>query len=89
VVSQRLLPLKNGDGRIGSFELMRATTAIRALIRENKMHQAQSVMQASRAMGMVTMDAALEELVRKGIVKRSEATRHMRNPSVLNDIPED
>ena len=89
VISQRLLPLKTGDGRIGGFELMRATTAVRALIRENKMHQAASVMQASRGLGMVTMDAALEELVRKGLVRRSEAARHMRNPTVLNDVAED
>jgi twitching motility protein PilT len=89
VVSQRLLPLRHGDGQIGAFELMRATTAVRALIRDNKMHQAASVMQASRGVGMITLDAALEELVRKGLVKRSEATRHMRNPSVLNDVPEE
>jgi twitching motility protein PilT len=89
VISQRLLPLKNGDGRIGAFELMRATTAVRALIRDNKMHQAASVMQASRGLGMVTMDAALEELVRKGIVRRVEAARHMRNPSVLNDVSDE
>jgi twitching motility protein PilT len=89
VISQRLVPVASGQGQIGAFELMRGTTAIRAMIRENKMHQAASILQASRAMGMVTMDAALEELVRRGAVKKSEAVRHMRNTSVLNDVVDD
>jgi twitching motility protein PilT len=89
VVSQRLLPRADGHGQVGSFELMRATTAIRAMIRDNKMHQAASTMQASRGLGMVTMDAALEELVRGRIVTKREAVRHMRNATVLNDVTDD
>jgi twitching motility protein PilT len=86
IISQRLLPRADESGQVGAFELMRATPAIRTLIRENKMHQAASVMQASKAVGMITMDAALEELVRRGTVKKNEATRYMRNATVLNDV---
>jgi len=83
VVSQRLLPRADGTGRVAAFEVMVATPAIRALIRENKMHQAQSTIQSGRAAGMVTLDQCLAELVRTGVVDREEAQRHARNPGAL------
>jgi twitching motility protein PilT len=89
VISQRLVPRRDESGQVGAFELMRATTAIRAMIRDNKMHQAASIMQTAKNVGMITMDAALEELVRGGVVKKSEAVRHMRNPTVINDVPDE
>lgn len=83
VVSQRLLPRADGNGRIAAFEVMVATTAMRTLIRENKMHQALSAIQAGASAGMTSLDASLVELVRTGQVSREEALRYMRNPAQL------
>jgi twitching motility protein PilT len=83
VVSQRLLQRADGNGRVAAFEIMVGTPAIRALVRENKMHQAVSLMEASRREGNVTMDAALQELVAEGIVAPEEAARYLRNARSL------
>jgi twitching motility protein PilT len=85
VVSQRLLPRADGSGRIGAFEIMVATPAIRNLIRENKMHQALGTMESSRRDGMVTMDYALKCLVEDGHVTRETALQHALS---TNSIPE-
>ncbi|MEI6157446.1 MAG: PilT/PilU family type 4a pilus ATPase [Atribacterota bacterium] len=68
IVSQQLLPRASGKGRIPAIEIMLASNAIRNLIREGKSHQIYSVMQTSLAEGMITMDRALFDLYRKGLV---------------------
>ncbi|MDF2593459.1 MAG: type pili twitching motility protein PilT, partial [Clostridia bacterium] len=57
VISQQLLPTADGVGRVAAFEVMTATPAIRNLIRENKTHQIQSVIQTGTKFGMKTMDS--------------------------------
>ena len=66
VVTQRLLKTKDGQGRVGAFEIMKCTPAIQNLIREAKIHQIPSIMQTAVRDGMVTMDKSLEELVKQG-----------------------
>jgi len=87
VVSQRLMPRADGSGRVAAFEIMLANSAIRALIRDNKMHQALSAMQAGRGAGMVTLDQYLVELVETGQVLRGDAMRMMRNAALLPEGP--
>jgi twitching motility protein PilT len=84
VVSQRLLPRADGQGRLAAFEVMVATHAIRTLVREAKMHQALGVIQTGRSVGMVTMDQSLEELLRRGAIDKEEALRYMQNPATLD-----
>lgn len=79
VVSQRLLPKKNSGGLVPAFEIMVATPAIRNLIREEKMHQARGMMEASRRDGMRTMDMALKELYQKGQVEYEDVIRYLNN----------
>ena len=83
VVSQRLLPRADGTGRVPAFEIMIATTAIRTLIRERKMHQALSVMESSRKDGNLTMDWSLKELYDYGIITYDDALRYIRQPGML------
>ena len=83
VVSQRLLPTEDGSGRCGVFEIMVANTAIRTMIRDNKMHQASAVLETGAADGMITMDKALAEAVYAGRISLAEARRHVRNPKML------
>ncbi len=66
VVTQRLLKTKDGQGRVGAFEIMKCTPAIQNLIREAKIHQIPSIMQTAVRDGMITMDKSLEELVKSG-----------------------
>ena len=63
VVTQRLLKTKDGQGRVGAFEIMKCTAPIQNLIREAKIHQIPSVMQTSVRDGMITMDKSIEALV--------------------------
>lgn len=73
VVAQQLLPVCNGEGRIAAFEVLIAVPAIRNLIRDNRIHQIPNAMQVHRKEGCQNMDAALAELVRRGLVLESEA----------------
>ena len=62
VISQQLIPTADKKGRIASFELMFGNSAIRNLIREGKSHQIPSIIQTSKAEGMIMMDDALIDL---------------------------
>ncbi len=73
VMSQQLIPNIAGDGRVMAMELLLANTAVRSLVREGKEHQLYSVMQASHAEGMRTMDQTLVELAKGGKISREEA----------------
>ncbi len=86
VVSQQLLRTKDGTGRAAAIEVMVATAAIRNLIREGKVHQIASAMQAGGRFGMQTMDAALAELVRRGTVTETLARERCQDPDVFDAI---
>lgn len=72
VIAQQLLP-RIGGGRIVCVEIMVATAAIRNLIREGKTHQIYSVLETGAQFGMQTMDKALAELCRNGLITNEEA----------------
>ncbi|MEJ2629049.1 MAG: PilT/PilU family type 4a pilus ATPase, partial [bacterium] len=76
IISQRLLTVASGTGRVAAVEVMIADSAIRNLIREKKAHQIRSIMQSSSAIGMQTMDDGLLELMNKGIITRNMALRY-------------
>ena len=79
VVSQRLIPTKNGDSRAAAFEVLVASSAVRTLIRESKTHQIVAAIEMGLREGMQTLDRSLESLVREGRITLEEAARHMRN----------
>ena len=64
VISQSLCKLKDGSGRVASHEIMLATSAIKNLIRENKIAQMYSSIQTGSSLGMQTLDQNLADLVR-------------------------
>ena len=72
VISQALLP-KVGGGRVAAHEIMIGTSAIRNLIREDKVAQMYSAIQTGQQYGMQTLDQALQKLVQKGLVSREDA----------------
>jgi len=77
VISQQLIPRKDGRGRVLAAEIMIPNAAIRNLIREEKVHQIYSQMQVGQARyGMQTMTQALVALVQRGLVTADEALGH-------------
>ncbi|MFQ6131119.1 MAG: type IV pilus twitching motility protein PilT [Armatimonadota bacterium] len=83
VVCQSLLPRKDGNGRIAAFEIMLATPAIRALIREGKTHQIYNSIQSGQEHGMIVLDQFLANLVREGYVDFEEALAKSSYPAEL------
>jgi twitching motility protein PilT len=88
VISQRLLPRADGKGRVAAFEVLVATPAVRAVIREGKTHQLHSTMETAQNVGMITLDRSLLELARKGAITVEEAARYMRSPAMLKSLGE-
>ncbi len=73
ICTQQLVPTIDGAGRAVASEVLVATPAIRNLIREGKVHQIYSMLQAGGKYGMVTMDMSLAQLVRSGRVSLDDA----------------
>lgn len=73
IVSQALLPTKDGRGRVGAFEAMRVTPSIRTLVRDGKTHQLYSEIQTGAEHGMQTLDSDLLRLVKDGVVEYEQA----------------
>lgn len=82
VISQRLLP-HTGGGRIPAVEIMFKNNAIENLIRENKDHQLDSVIETSLKDGMVSLDRALADLVKRGLVAVDDAFMYSKNRDYL------
>jgi twitching motility protein PilT len=72
VVSQSLLK-RQGGGRVAAHEVLIATSAVRNLIREDKVAQMYSAIQTGGSLGMQTLDAALSRLVKEGVVSIEDA----------------
>ncbi|APR79451.1 Twitching motility protein PilT [Minicystis rosea] len=73
IVAQQLLKTADGAGRVAAHEILLGSSALSAMIREGKTFQIPSLMQAGGAVGMQTMDAALERLVSRGLVTPDDA----------------
>jgi twitching motility protein PilT len=78
VISQALLKIKDGSGRVAAHEIMVGTPAIRNLIRENKVAQMYSMIQTGSQHGMQTLDQCLMDLVRRNIVSAAEARQYAK-----------
>jgi twitching motility protein PilT len=84
VIAQVLLP-KRGGGRVAAQEIMIVTPAISNLIRENKIQQIYSQMQVGQhTTGMQTMNQALFNLVKKGLVDKETALAYSTKPEELS-----
>ncbi|HEU0199966.1 MAG TPA: type IV pilus twitching motility protein PilT [Burkholderiaceae bacterium] len=83
VISQALLKIKDGSGRVAAHEIMVGTPAIRNLIRENKVAQMYSMIQTGSQFGMQTLDQTLMDLVRRNIVAAAEARTYAKSPEAF------
>ena len=86
ILCQQLIPRANQPGRVCALEIMRASPAIRNLIREAKAHQITSMIQTSANMGMQTMDQCLRDLYVRGVISFEEAMTRAMNPAELEKM---
>ena len=83
VFNQLLVPRRDGRGRALAMEILIATPAIRNMIREEKVHQIYSAMQAGQKFGMQTMNQSLANLYLRGAISRPEALSRSSYPEEL------
>jgi twitching motility protein PilT len=84
VISQELLPRADGKGLVIACEILIATSAVRQLIRENRLDAINDAIQAGGQVGMVSKDAFIKNLYLKKMITKETALEHMRNPDLLN-----
>lgn len=85
IVAQTLLRKPDGAGRVGAFEILVGTNAVRNLIRENQIPQMYSMMQTGSRYGMVTMEDAINDLLEAGLIDKGEARRAIMDASDEED----
>ena len=83
VVSQSLLK-KVGGGRVAAHEIMVGIPAIRNLIREDKVAQMYSSIQTGAAVGMQTLDQCLQDLVKRGLITRLQASSYAKDKKLFD-----
>lgn len=82
IISQRLIPAIGG-GRIAAAEVLVATPAIRATIRDGRTHLIDNVMQTSAESGMITLETSLSKLVKEGKISTEAAMAYAVRPEEL------
>jgi len=85
IVSQCLIP-RQGGGRVLGLEILVVTPAVRALIRDDKVHQIYSMIQSGQKYGMKTMNQSLAELYNSGKITIGDAMGYSSNIQELNEM---
>jgi twitching motility protein PilT len=85
VLYQTLIPKAGGNGRVPAVEVMIATTAIRNLIREGKTYQMPNIIQTGAQYGMQTLNQALRDLCKMGLINPGDAFQKSDNPEELRE----
>ena len=83
VVAQKLLKLKGGGGRVPASEIMIANTAVKNLIREDKIYQIPSLIQSGSKEGMQSLDMDLQRLLQQGRVEKNDVIKVAENPDIF------
>jgi len=83
VISQRLVPLKGGEGRVPAVEVMLNTPLMSDLIFKGNVHEMKELMSKSNEYGMITFDQSLFDLYEEGYITYEDA---LRNADSINDL---
>jgi len=83
LVSQRLIPKKDGKGRVAAVEVMLNSPLIQDLIFKGEVHEIKSIMAKSRELGMQTFDQHLFDLYEQGLISYEDA---LRNADSVNEL---
>ena len=83
MISQRLIPRRDGPGRVAAIEIMLNSPLISDLIFKGEVHEIKEIMRKSRELGMQTFDQALFDLYEAGLISYEDA---MRNADSMNEL---
>jgi len=83
VISQRLIPRADGQGRVAAIENLVVNRAVGNLIRENKTFQIHSILQTGASQGMILLDHSIKALLDAGTISREEALRNCEDAKAL------
>ena len=83
LVSQRLIPKKDGRGRVAAVEVMLNSPLIQDLIFKGEVHEIKGIMAKSRELGMQTFDQHLFDLYEQGLISYEDA---LRNADSVNEL---
>lgn len=86
IVSQQLIPTIDGKDRIVATEVMIPNTAIRNLIRENKIYQIQNIIQTSSKQNMFSMDQDVSRLYKQGLISKENLMNRCNDSKYINSI---
>ncbi|MBI4423928.1 MAG: type IV pilus twitching motility protein PilT [Elusimicrobia bacterium] len=86
VVSQTLLPRKDGQGRVCAREVMTMTPAVGAIIRDGKTHMLYGAIEAGSKFGMISMDQYLTFLIKQSLVDPADALAKAHNPETIKSL---
>lgn len=85
VISQKLVPWKNGKGRSLAAEILIATPSVRAMIREEKTHQMQTAIQTGNEHGMRTLNQSLLSMITDGLIDETTALQYSEDKTNMKD----
>jgi twitching motility protein PilT len=85
ILNQRLLPHRNGKGRVLALESLSGSPRVRNFIREGKTHQIRNMYQQS-AEDFLPIDISLAKLVKEGKITQKEGLKYCDNPSYFNEL---
>ncbi|MBI5091187.1 MAG: type IV pilus twitching motility protein PilT [Candidatus Hydrogenedentes bacterium] len=88
VCVQQLIPRTDGSGRVMAMEIMIPNTAIRSLIRAEKIEQIPSMIEIGAGDGMITMNQSLYRLMRRGVISTEVAFKRSSDPEGLRRLME-
>lgn len=88
VVSQQLIPRKDGRAMVLATEVLIFTPGVAQIIKDGKMHQLPSVIQSGKTFGMHSLESSLRSLYEKGLISGRQAYEHAANKQALEDIKE-
>ncbi len=84
IIYQRLLPRKDNHGFVPIVEILIGTPGVKNLIRENKLHQLESLMETGGKFGMITFDEALVRAYQSGYITREDLMMYARDPEGIS-----
>ena len=88
VLCQTLVPRSNGSGRIAAVEIMINNTPVSSLIREGKIHQLPNIIRTNHEAGMITLDEALVNLYKKGVITYQTALAYCEDAGEVGKLVE-
>ncbi|MGF1484540.1 MAG: type IV pilus twitching motility protein PilT [Opitutales bacterium] len=87
ILGQKLVPRKDGPGRVVAMEVLRNVSGLGNLIRTGNWHQIYSLMETRQRDGMNTMEQSLINLHAEGLITREEAILHANDDAIIDRLP--